>query len=108
MQSLSVCVVAFVLIGRHYTPEGGRLRDLTFTDFGIHPLLMVVAFGFLSPLATVVYQSCALVGGKRSVAKALHGVGQTAALACGVVGAISLYFTRRELGMSHFSTAHSW
>ncbi len=105
--TLAVCAVTFVLIGRHYTGENG-LRSLTFRDFGMHPLLMVCAFGFASPLATVSYQTFKLCGIKRTAAKALHAALQTASLACAVAGAVSIYLTRRDLGMSHLSTAHSW
>ena len=62
--AVSTCSVTFVLIARHYTPEG-RLQGLDFRQFGMHPLLMVCAFGFCAPLATVSYQTGELFGLKR-------------------------------------------
>ena len=105
--AVSTCSVTFVLIARYYSPDGG-LRDLEFRQFGMHPLLMVTGFGFCAPVGTISYQTATIFGAKRTVAKAVHLLLQTAAFSCGVVGVASMYLYLQDGEFGHYATAHSW
>lgn len=101
------------LITKYYdfgTPADGSqaaVPSFEFGTFGTHPLLMVTAFGLLSPLATVLYKTYeSLLGVSHTVVKLAHAFMQTSATIIGLVGVASMYKTHE--GALHFQTAHSW
>ena len=82
-------------------------NSFPFGTFGLHPLLMVTAFGLCSPVAMVSYKTYEyLLGLSHSTVKALHALLQTAALLIGGVGMASMWETHKDA--RHFQTAHSW
>jgi hypothetical protein len=101
------------LITKYYdfgSPADGSqaaVPSFEFGTFGTHPLLMVTAFGLLSPVATVAYKTYeSLLGVSHTVVKLAHAFLQTAATIIGLVGVASMYKTHQ--GALHFQTAHSW
>ena len=101
------------LITKYYdfgSPADGSqaaVPSFEFGTFGTHPLLMVTAFGLLSPVATVAYKTYeSLLGLSHTVVKLMHAFLQTAATIIGCVGVASMYKTHQ--GGLHFQTAHSW
>ena len=62
-----VCVL--VLILKYYAGD----EPLKFGDFGLHPVLMVTAFGLLSPIAAVTYKTYeSVLGLSHAAAKGLY------------------------------------
>jgi len=81
--AVATFLIILVLIIQTYRPEGG----LVFGSLGTHALCMVSAFGLLSPVATLAYQTYeSLLGVSHATAKGIHATLQTAALVCGLVG----------------------
>ena len=81
--AVATTLIIVVLVVQNYLPQDG----LAFGSLGTHALFMVSAFGLLSPVATLAYQTYeSLLGVSHAVAKGIHGVLQTAALACALVG----------------------
>ena len=75
--------------------------SFVFGTFGTHPILMVTAFGLLSPIATVSYKTYeSLLGVSHTIMKLVHAFLQTAATLIGLVGVASMYETHR--GALHF------
>lgn len=102
------------LIIKYYDPsvpadgsQAAIIASFEFGTFGTHPLLMVTAFGLLSPVATVAYKTYeSLLGVRHTVMKLVHAFLQTAATIIGFIGVASMYKTHQ--GALHFQTAHSW
>jgi len=111
--AISTFALVVRLILKYYdfgAPADGSqaaIPSFEFGTFGTHPLLMVTAFGLLSPVATVAYKTYeSLLGVSHTVMKLVHAFLQTAATLIGAVGVASMYETHK--GALHFQTAHSW
>jgi cytochrome b-561 len=88
-------------------PWGSANGQLAFGDFGLHPCVMVVAFGFCAPIAMVSYKTYEhVLGVSHQSAKLIHASFQTAALVFGAIGVASMW--KSHEGKRHFQTAHSW
>jgi len=87
------------------------------TSFALHPWLMTLAFGVLSPLASVAFKGLELgLGVSRARAKAVHLSLMSAASAAGLVGAADMWRVHEEGAAAqvgkgwavHLQSAHSW
>lgn len=96
-------VVVLILEHYNFNDDG----SYPFGTFGLHPLLMVTAFGLCSPVAMVSYKTYEyLLGVSHGAVKGVHAALQTIAVLIGAVGMASMWKTHEDA--RHFQTAHSW
>ena len=81
--------------------------------FGLHPVLMSLAFGVCMPLAGLSYRILELEAElSHEVAKTVHAVLNVLAIAIGLVGIIDMYQVHNKGGCPsppcHFVSLHSW
>jgi len=84
---------------------------LGWPSFGMHPVLMSLAFGLLMPLSALSYRSFErLLGVAHATAKAVHAIIMLAALICAVLGVIDMYIVHQNKKGSdwHFTSVHSY
>ena len=108
MCAFTTFLLVLILILEHYNfAETPGANPFPFGSFGLHPILMVSAFGLCSPVAVVSYKTYEhFLGASHGAVKALHAFLQSAALVLGGLGIASMYDTHS--GARHFQTAHSW
>ena len=99
-----------LLIQVTYTLRTTKKMTTGWGDFGLHPLLMTLAFGFLAPIAVTSYRGlediCSLKHGK---AKALHAILMSLSLACGIMGVVDMWIVHSAGGPgNHLLSVHSW
>jgi cytochrome b-561 len=90
---------------------------LTWRTFPLHPFLMVLAFGFLSPVAAAAWKSYEhTLGINHQVVKLIHGVLMLAATAVGIAGVADMWLVHEDGAAAqkakgwavHFQSAHSY
>ena len=99
-----------LLIQVTYTLRTTKQMPTGWAQFGLHPLLMTLAFGFLAPIAVTSYRGlediCNLKHGK---AKALHAFLMSSSLACGIAGVVDMWIVHSAGGPgNHLISVHSW
>jgi len=90
---------------------------LTWRTFPLHPFLMTLAFGFLSPVAAAAWRSYEhLLGFTHRQVKVFHGVLMGVAALTGLLGVIDMWLVHEDGAAAqvakgwavHFQSAHSW
>ena len=81
--------------------------------FGLHPVLMSLAFGICMPLSGISYRILELEAElSHSVAKTVHAILNTSAIVVGLAGIIDMYQVHEHGGCPnppcHFTSLHSW
>ena len=80
-------------------------------SFGLHPVLMTLAFGLFMPLSALSYRGLErLLGVSHAAAKATHGTLMLVAVILGVLGFIDMWIVHQNGKGSgfHFISVHSW
>ena len=94
--------VTCIIKGTDAMPTGWR-------TFGLHPVLMTLAFGFLAPVAAVSYRGLeAVLGVSHSTAKLCHGLLTMAAVLVAALGFADMYLVHEDKKKPHFASVHSW
>uniref|UniRef100_A0A6S9Z6J7 Cytochrome b561 domain-containing protein n=1 Tax=Chrysotila carterae TaxID=13221 RepID=A0A6S9Z6J7_CHRCT len=116
-------VLAFVIFLMMYfvlSDFNGGTAPLEWGSFLLHPLLMTLAFGFFSPIGTVVYGSYErLFRMDHASAKVVHMAVQGVALLTAILGVSTMWIKHDALAAAgilggptqppaHFQTGHSW
>ena len=97
--SVVVLIVAIAL--------SGMGMSFSFGDFGLHPVLMCIAFGLCGTIASPSYRIFeGLLGWSHQRAKLTHAALHAAALFIGTVGVASMWVTHANA--PHFQSLHSW
>lgn len=90
---------------------------LSWRTFPLHPFLMVLAFGFLAPIAAAAWKSYEhTLGISHRVVKIFHAVLMIAALGIGILGVADMWLVHEDSAAAqvakgwavHFQSAHSW
>jgi len=81
--------------------------SLTWPGFGLHPLLMTLAFGALGTFASLSYRTFeTCLGWSHGTAKAIHSALHLAALVVGTVGVCSMWTLVQDNGWSQLTSLH--
>jgi len=108
---LGVLVTASaLLILTTYTIRTTMQMPTGWAKFGLHPILMTLAFGFLAPIALTSYRGLEdMFSLKHGKAKGVHAFLMSASLACGVVGVVDMWIVHSAGGPgNHLVSVHSW
>eukprot|EP00038_Savillea_parva_P014230 m.10370 g.10370 ORF g.10370 m.10370 type:complete len:250 (-) comp2740_c0_seq1:116-865(-) len=102
---LGVVVFAIVLHNEH---EKGTAVCCKWETPGLHPVLMVFAFAWLGPWASLSYTTLEWISGaSHARAKSIHGALHTATLICAWLGFATKYQGSNSGGVEHFRSVHS-
>lgn len=111
--TLGVIVTASVLLAVvWHTIHTTMSMQTGWKDFGLHPLLMTLAFGFLAPVSVTSYrglEDCFNL--KHGKAKLVHASLMTAALVCGIAGVVDMWIVHEDKHPGagyHLISIHSW
>jgi len=112
--ALALLVSLAMTLKTYLSPDKPLLKWRTFP---LHSFLMVLAFGFLSPIGAAAWRSYETVlGVSHGAVKVVHGVLMTSALVVGTLGVINMWLVHEDgaaaqiaKGWSvHFQSAHSY
>ncbi|CAJ1932741.1 unnamed protein product [Sphenostylis stenocarpa] len=73
--------------------------------FNLHPLLMVIGFILVGGEAIMIYKSVPV---KRRSVKVVHLLLHLVALVAGILGITAVFKSKKEAGLPHMYTLHSW
>ena len=77
-------------------------------SFGLHPVLMTLAFGLFMPLSALSYRGLErLLGVSHAAAKATHGTLMLVALILGVLGVIDMWLVHEDGAAAQAATRAS-
>ena len=110
---------AILCSSHHHLHRRRRLHEIYnvhsmttgWASFGLHPVLMTLAFGLFMPLSALSYRGLErLLGVSHAAAKATHGTLMLVALILGVLGFIDMWIVHQNGKGSgfHFISVHSW
>eukprot|EP00035_Acanthoeca_spectabilis_P032146 m.17384 g.17384 ORF g.17384 m.17384 type:complete len:240 (+) comp5181_c0_seq1:183-902(+) len=99
---LLACIIFFIVLSNEHSK--GKPMCCNWESPGLHPILMVFAFVWLGPWASMSYTSLEWIFGmSHSQTKSIHLFLQTLAIAVGWIGFASKY----EGSSAHFRSVHS-
>lgn len=105
-----VCTASALLAVVWHTIKHTMGMPTGWGKFGLHPLLMTLAFGFLAPVSVTSYrglEDCFSL--KHGKAKLVHAALMTAALACGIAGVVDMWIVHEAASpRNHLISIHSW
>lgn len=104
-----VCSSA-LLVNMVHTLKSTQEMKTGWGDFALHPVLMTLAFGFLSPIAASCYRGLERLGGlSHAKAKTVHAVLMSGSLLCGVLGVRDMWIVHGKVSPEfHLISVHSW
>lgn len=103
--ALVVVVDGTRLIKLYFSPDQPLL---SWARFALHPLLMIIAFGFFAPLGAMSFRVYhGYLGIPYAVVGQVHLALTTAAVLLGLLGIWDMWIVHSH-GEGHFQSAHSW
>jgi len=112
--ALALLILLSSTLKTHLSPDKPLL---TWRTFPLHPFLMVLAFGLLSPVAAAAWKSYEhTLGISRPVVKLIHAVLMLAAMVVGIIGVADMWLVHEDGAAAqkakgwavHFQSAHSY
>ncbi|EOD31579.1 hypothetical protein EMIHUDRAFT_231762 [Emiliania huxleyi CCMP1516] len=112
--AIALCVLMWVTLTQHLSPDKSVWAWRTFP---LHPILMVLAFGLIAPIAAAGWATYERhFDMPHWAVKAFHGTLMLTATVTGTVGVVDMWLVHEDSAQAqhdngysvHFQSAHSW
>lgn len=112
--AIALCVLMWVTLTQHLSPDKSVWAWRTFP---LHPILMVLAFGLIAPIAAAGWATYERhFDMPHWAVKAFHGTMMLTATVTGTVGVVDMWLVHEDSAQAqhdngysvHFQSAHSW